>query len=182
MLLSANAQIHFLKPNNSRNIILEGRRSSPLRCPASSDRRRDRFASGPPITPPRLWKVRPHRVDLRHGQAPGQGHQQRRVRIFIHRSLRPRPRRIGSRGCPSGRSWFVVRVTGQMAGLATGLSRPSDRGGSHVSGDHADDQRRAGQGDAAAGRRLEARARGPRCRTSTAREQAIIRYIDGKRG
>ena len=36
-----------------------GRRSSPLRCSTSSDRRRDRFASGSPITPPRLWKVRP---------------------------------------------------------------------------------------------------------------------------
>ena len=43
----------------------EGRRSSPLRCPASSDPRRDRFASGSQITPPRLRKVQPHRVDLR---------------------------------------------------------------------------------------------------------------------
>lgn len=43
----------------------EGRRSSPLRCSTFSDRRRDRFASGSPITPPRLWKVQPHRVDLR---------------------------------------------------------------------------------------------------------------------
>lgn len=48
----------------------EGRRSSPLRCPTSSDRRRDRFASGPPITPPRSWKAQPHRIDLRHGPAP----------------------------------------------------------------------------------------------------------------
>jgi uncharacterized protein YbjT (DUF2867 family) len=54
---------------------LERRRSSPRRCPTSSDRRRDRFASGSPITQPRLWKVQPHRVDLRHGQAPDQGHQ-----------------------------------------------------------------------------------------------------------
>ena len=36
----------------------EGRRSSPRRCPTSSDRRRDRFGSGSPITPPRSGKVR----------------------------------------------------------------------------------------------------------------------------
>jgi hypothetical protein len=53
----------------------EGRRSSPLRCPASPDRRPDRFAKGPPITPSRSWKAQPRRVDLRHGQAPDQGHQ-----------------------------------------------------------------------------------------------------------
>ena len=35
----------------------DGRRSSPLRCPTSSDRRRERSASGSPITPPRLRKV-----------------------------------------------------------------------------------------------------------------------------
>jgi len=38
---------------------LDSRRSSPPRRPASSDRSRDRIASGSPITPPRLWKVRP---------------------------------------------------------------------------------------------------------------------------
>jgi uncharacterized protein YbjT (DUF2867 family) len=38
---------------------LEGRPSSPLRCSTSSDRGRDRFANGPPITPPRLPKLRP---------------------------------------------------------------------------------------------------------------------------
>ena len=41
---------------------LEGRRSSPRRCSTSSDRRRDRFASGSLNTPPRLWKVQPHRA------------------------------------------------------------------------------------------------------------------------
>ena len=36
----------------------EGRHSSPPRCPASSERRRDPSASGPPITPPRSRKAR----------------------------------------------------------------------------------------------------------------------------
>src|SRR5260370_4457385 len=79
----------------------------------------------------------------------------------------------GPGGPPPGAAadWFArlsiwpvpVRREGDRPGgrLAPGPSRPSDRGGSHVSGDHADDQRGAGQGDAAARRRLEARAGGP---------------------
>ena len=35
-------------------------------------------------------------------------------------------RQIRTRGCPSGRSRFVVGVTGQMAGSQTGPSRPGD--------------------------------------------------------
>ena len=81
-----------------------------------------------------------------------------------------------SRSCPSGRSRFVVGVTGQMVGSHAGPSRPSDRGGSHVSGDDADDQRRAGQGDAAAGRRMEARAGGPQCRTGTACQDPVCTH------
>ena len=49
----------------------EGRRSSPLRCPASSDRRRDRFASGSPIMPPLLRQAGPSsRPSPRSGTGP----------------------------------------------------------------------------------------------------------------
>ena len=46
-----------------------GRRSSPRRYPTSSDRRRDRSASGSPTTPPRSRKVRPRRIDGLFGAA-----------------------------------------------------------------------------------------------------------------
>jgi len=119
------------------------------------------------------------------GRAPGICLLRRRRTCRRHpRPGQPRDRRVPGPGVPGAAAdrfawlsiWPVpVRREGDRPDgrLAKGPSRPSDRGGSHVSGDHADDQRRAGQGDAAAGRRLEARAGGPQCRTGTARQDRV---------
>jgi NAD(P)H-binding len=92
----------------------EGRRSSPLRCSTSSDRRRDRFASGPPTTPPRLWKVQPHRVDPWVGGVPD------RTSFELHLPADERPLAFDERPQPP-QGWAIF---GRCIGTS---GRPSKR-------------------------------------------------------